>query len=253
MSLGAQTFAGGLLSNGPGSAGGTFTGAVYFDDGTSVLPGAAFAGAHGTGIYRSGTTIGFSVAGVSIMRVDNNGTFIPKGAVGISDGNSYVQSPSSGVIKLSDNNDTNFARLQFGGTTSSFPALKRSTTQVAVRLADDSADAGLTVAGVTASDAVVVTASTTNAAAVTGTGNGTGAGVVGTGGATGVGGSFTAAANYGLVVQGDTTSPAKAAMRFVPQDTDPSSPSEGDVYYNSVTHKLRFYNGTAWGDVQGAA
>ncbi len=75
-------------------------------------------------------------------------------------GRSLMNSPSDGVIELSNNAVTDFSRLQFGGTTSSFPALKRNTTTLAVRLADDSADAplsastlqtaGFTVAGLPA-------------------------------------------------------------------------------------------------------
>ena len=49
-------------------------------------------------------------------------------------------STTAGSIKLSDNGGTNFSLLQFGGTTSSFPSIKRSTTGLIARLADDSAD-----------------------------------------------------------------------------------------------------------------
>jgi hypothetical protein len=51
----------------------------------------------------------------------------------------YLNAPADGVLKLANNTLNNFDRLQFGGTTSSFPALKRSTTSLQVRLADDSA------------------------------------------------------------------------------------------------------------------
>ena len=54
-------------------------------------------------------------------------------------GLSQVRSPSDGVIRLSNNAGTDFTRLQFGGTTASFPALKRTSAQLDVRLADDSA------------------------------------------------------------------------------------------------------------------
>lgn len=47
-------------------------------------------------------------------------------------------SGSAGVLTLTDNTFTNFGRLTFGGTTSSFPALKRNGAQIQVRLADDS-------------------------------------------------------------------------------------------------------------------
>lgn len=52
---------------------------------------------------------------------------------------SIIVAPSDGVVKLSNNAQSDFGRLQFGGTTSSFPAIKRSTTSLQVRLADDSA------------------------------------------------------------------------------------------------------------------
>lgn len=45
---------------------------------------------------------------------------------------------ADGVIVVRDNATTSFGRFCFGGTTSSFPALKRSTTILQSRLADDS-------------------------------------------------------------------------------------------------------------------
>ena len=46
---------------------------------------------------------------------------------------------ANGVLRLTDAAQTDFGRLQFGGTTSSFPALKRSSATLQARLADDSA------------------------------------------------------------------------------------------------------------------
>lgn len=54
-------------------------------------------------------------------------------------GRSRLLSPSDGVVQLVNNATTDFDRLQFGGTTSSFPAIKRRTTALEARLADDSA------------------------------------------------------------------------------------------------------------------
>lgn len=54
-------------------------------------------------------------------------------------GRSFMDSPSDGVIRFTNNATNDFGRLQFGGTTSSFPALKRSAAELEVRLADDSA------------------------------------------------------------------------------------------------------------------
>jgi hypothetical protein len=63
---------------------------------------------------------------------------------------------SDGVLSLRNNAQTDFGRLQFGGTTSSFPALKRSTTFLQARLADDSAFAGFASANVQAATAYTV-------------------------------------------------------------------------------------------------
>ena len=46
--------------------------------------------------------------------------------------------PADGIVTLRNNASNDFSRLQFGGTTSSFPSLKRSTTTLEARLADDS-------------------------------------------------------------------------------------------------------------------
>jgi len=40
----------------------------------------------------------------------------------------------------------------------------------------------------------------------------------------------------------------RAPLRFVPCPT-PTYASEGDVYYDSTTHKLRVYTGSAWVDL----
>ncbi|HVL65729.1 MAG TPA: hypothetical protein VM364_00575 [Vicinamibacterales bacterium] len=51
---------------------------------------------------------------------------------------SAISSPSDGVLRLTNNAENDFNRLQFGGTTSSFPGLKRNGAELQVRLADDS-------------------------------------------------------------------------------------------------------------------
>jgi hypothetical protein len=53
-------------------------------------------------------------------------------------GASQIWSDADGVMRLTDWAGTSFGSLRLGGTTSSFPALKRSTTNLQVRLADDS-------------------------------------------------------------------------------------------------------------------
>lgn len=55
-----------------------------------------------------------------------------------------LRNSGDGVLLITDSTAAALNRVQFGGTTSSFPALKRSSTSIAVRLADDSDDAPLT-------------------------------------------------------------------------------------------------------------
>jgi hypothetical protein len=56
---------------------------------------------------------------------------------------------ADGVFSLKNNAGTDFGRLQFGGTTSSFPALKRSSATLQARLADDSGFAGFSCGALT--------------------------------------------------------------------------------------------------------
>lgn len=58
---------------------------------------------------------------------------------------------TDGILALTNWAGTNFTRLQLGGMTASFPAIKRSGTTTAFRLADDSADGPITCAAITAS------------------------------------------------------------------------------------------------------
>jgi len=59
-----------------------------------------------------------------------------------------IYQAGNGVITFYNAAETSFDRLQFGGTTSSFPALKRSSASIIVRLADDTANAALESASV---------------------------------------------------------------------------------------------------------
>lgn len=119
----------------------------------------------------------FQVGGVSQFNVTNAGNV---GALGnFTAGSnarfqwasrSIIYCPSDGIIQLIDSSTTNFARLQFGGSTSSFPAIKRNAAGLDLRVADDSAYAGLTVLN------VVATSSILSIGPTQGVGYGTGAG-----------------------------------------------------------------------------
>lgn len=50
-----------------------------------------------------------------------------------------LRSPEDGVLKITNYAENGFDRLQFGGATTSYPALKRNSADLQVRLADDSA------------------------------------------------------------------------------------------------------------------
>jgi hypothetical protein len=70
-------------------------------------------------------TVGGQILGAS-------GTFMIFGS------NGRIGATGNGTFVLYDDATTSFGRLQFGGATSSFPALKRSGTELQFRLADDS-------------------------------------------------------------------------------------------------------------------
>jgi hypothetical protein len=54
-----------------------------------------------------------------------------------------LSSPADSILRLSNSGLSDFDRLQFGGTSSSFPAIKRSGTTLQARLADDTAFASV--------------------------------------------------------------------------------------------------------------
>jgi hypothetical protein len=95
------------------------------------------------------------LGGTSQFRVANNGIvattqLTASGGVAIAatqdlswTSRSRITAPASGQLLLQNSGGTDFSLLQFGGTTSSFPALKRSTTTLQARLADDSGYASL--------------------------------------------------------------------------------------------------------------
>lgn len=93
-------------------------------------------------------------------------------------GNGGLFCASDGVFNFRDVAQTSFGRLQFGGTTSSFPAIKRSSATLAFRLADDSADCAITAGAITASGAVTASANGADSAPAV---NITGAPFAGTG------------------------------------------------------------------------
>ena len=73
---------------------------------------------------------------------------------------------SSGVASLVDTSGSDFGRLQFGGTTSSYPALKRNSTALETKLADDSAYAPHAMQYLDVTDGITAPASATGRARI---------------------------------------------------------------------------------------
>lgn len=129
------------------------TGPLLTSDGTAGAPSFSFSSSPTTGIYLTfANQIGISNAGVEGIIFANaaNG--------GIRLGNVYPLGWSSTTDPFNGANDTVLSRggaagkvtltgttpmFQLGGTTASFPALKRVGTAISSRLADDSGDAQL--------------------------------------------------------------------------------------------------------------
>ncbi len=118
-----------------------------------------------TGIYFNATStasaatsllLSLQTGGVNAMSVRRDGFVSIGGGASIAAASAYywlgrstMLSGADGTIRLSNNAFTDFNILQFGGTTSSFPAIKRNAAALNFRLADDSADAAITAASIT--------------------------------------------------------------------------------------------------------
>ena len=80
---------------------------------------------------------------VTVLNTITAGNINSSNAIYLSNYQSGFRSMSSGVIRLMNNTETDFNRLQWGGSTNLFPSLKRNGTDIQIRLADDSGDTGL--------------------------------------------------------------------------------------------------------------
>ena len=62
----------------------------------------------------------------------------------------------------------------------------------------------------------------------------------------GTGGYAQSSTGYGFIAESATDSPTRSCLRLVPQNTEPTSAQEGDIYPNSSDNHLYYYNGTSW-------
>ena len=110
------------------------------------------------------------LGGVSRFRVNSDGSLFNNGNI-ISNGGlelnatgvvsfktrASIYSSADSIIRLTNNVGTDFNRLQLGGTTSSFPSIKRNGTAINFRLADDSAACDITAANISSSNLISAT------------------------------------------------------------------------------------------------
>lgn len=91
------------------------------------------------GAFFSAITLGSGGTLIAASNIQTSGNFIasPTSVYSFS-ARARLASSADGIIELFNAAQTGFTRLNFGGTTSSFPALARSTTQLHCKLADDS-------------------------------------------------------------------------------------------------------------------
>ena len=137
LTLSAPTAANAIIGTNKGSGGGTARGLEFQTDGVSRWS----ISTSGHLLGATDNTYDIGASGASRPRDIHVGRYLilgSTGAIGFSS-RSYLKSPSDGVMTLINTAETDFNRLQFGGTTNLFPAIKRSTTYLQARLADDSA------------------------------------------------------------------------------------------------------------------
>ena len=91
---------------------------------------------------------------------------------------SVLASATDGIFTVTNNAGNNFTRLNFGGTTSSFPAWTRSSAGLIARLADDSADTTVKMSALIAGGGTPSVDATNCTGATIGTGAKNGAGTI---------------------------------------------------------------------------
>ena len=127
-------------------------------------------GAGSSGGFKFYGQSGGNVLLATIQRLVGNVGSIEVNAVGVFKwtGRSQIFSAADGDLTLETATGGAFGRINFGGTTTSFPALKRSTTTLQARLADDSAFTGFAASNITLSNNTnQIVLGTTNTTTVT--------------------------------------------------------------------------------------
>ena len=180
------------------------------------------------------------VGGVSKFSVSNSGLitttsdFTLGGQLRIN-ANTTLNSSSSGILLIRDNAGTNFNRIQLGGTTSSFPAIKRNGAAIDFRLADDSAFCSITCQNIQTNNNV-------NAGSNITAGNGIGIATTGI-----FGDSVVGNVNTSAILEAKSTTKGFLMPRMTQaQILLIATPAAGLQVYNTDLNQPCFYDGTAW-------
>lgn len=145
-------------------------------------------------------------------------------------------------------------------TTSPTLSLENASTGEALNAINNSAtSATVSLENTSTGEALSALANTTTGA-IKGANTGAGAGVLGTCNHVSGYGTQGVTLGAGSAVNGDASAGTGIAGQFIgnstkptvmvtPQSAEPSAPSNGGLYYDSDTHKLRLYAGGAWVDL----
>jgi hypothetical protein len=232
------------------------------------------------------------VGGVSQFRVSrigdttSNGTFVSLNSYtnfignrfqissGLASNRTLFVAVGEGIMRISDATEANFNRLQLGGTTNAFPAIKRNAAAIDFRLADDSGYANVVSKNLTSyhdtnasAGILAIDLGADKKAVLTGSGGTNGMPSVGSTSANdfGIIVSFNHAArftqNLSLIIGGafNVTEQTSAILQLEsttkgflpPRGTNTqmlaiASPATGLIFYDTTNNKLNVYDGTTW-------
>lgn len=105
---------------------------------TTGNPTAIFANITTTASGANANLMDLQVGGVSRARIGKGGELQISGYITFGVSGARIGGSGTDILTLRDNGGTTFNRLCFGGTTSSFPSIKRSGANFELKLADDS-------------------------------------------------------------------------------------------------------------------
>jgi len=130
---------------------------ILVGNGTVTAPSFSFTAESTKGFYSQGAnSIGVAFGGVEVFRMSTSGLNVASDVIGLRLGTSsdtiLLRGGAAGKVTLTGTTPM----FQLGGTSSSFVAIKQSGTTLLVRLADDSANAGIQVSDATIASRILM-------------------------------------------------------------------------------------------------